>query len=51
MVGALFDAIDDDDSGVLDPSEGKRFLTVAGCAEEELDYYWHDLLRARLPDH
>ena len=42
----LFNAVDDDGSGFLEEEEGHVFLGVAGCAEEELGYYWSDLLRA-----
>eukprot|EP01048_Picozoa_sp_COSAG05_P000769 COSAG05_NODE_23_length_31591_cov_92.542995_22_plen_197_part_00 len=41
----MFDAVDDDRSGFLEEGEGRVFLSVVGCAEEELDYYWKDLLR------
>ena len=41
----MFDAVDDDRSGFLEEGEGRVFLSVVGCAEEELNYYWKDLLR------
>ena len=44
-VSTLFDAIDDDASGFLEEAEGKRFLSLVGCEDAELDYYWNDLLR------
>ena len=40
-----FDAIDADGSGSLDEEEGKVFLTAVGAEEDELDYYWQDMLR------
>lgn len=46
LVGALFDCVDADGSGFLERQEGHAFLKVAGCAENELDYYWRDLKRA-----
>ena len=45
IVADLFDASDSDGSGYLDVNEGKHFLQIQGCAEDELDYYWTDLLR------
>ena len=45
IVADLFDAIDADGSGYLDVNEGKHFLQIQGCPEDDLDYYWTDLLR------
>eukprot|EP01044_Picomonas_judraskeda_P025589 COSAG03_NODE_7471_length_913_cov_1.664619_1_plen_232_part_01 len=45
IVADLFDASDADGSGYLDAGEGKRFLRLQGCREEELEYYWDDVLR------
>jgi Ca2+-binding EF-hand superfamily protein len=45
LVSSLFDAIDADGSGSLDEEEGKVFLTAVGAEEDELDYYWQDMLR------
>ena len=46
LFGRLFDAIDDDHSGYLEEAEGKAYLSCSGCAAEELDYCWDDLVRA-----
>ena len=32
-------------SGFLGDTEGLRFLERTGCAPDELQYYWQDLLR------
>eukprot|EP01043_Picozoa_sp_COSAG02_P045444 COSAG02_NODE_4152_length_5709_cov_15.912121_3_plen_1048_part_00 len=45
LTNALFDLVDSDGSGFLEEDEGKLFLQLQGCDEEELDYYWSDLLR------
>merc|ERR1711865_124016 len=46
LVGRLFDAVDENQSGFVEEEEGRVFLGVAGCSESELGYYWTDLLRA-----
>ena len=45
LYGEIFDAVDADGRGTLGAAEGKTFLRGSGCREEELDYYWADLLR------
>ena len=51
FVGALFDAIDVDGSGFMEAAEGKRFLNVAGCVDDELEYYWQNILRTADANH
>ena len=46
FVGTLFDFIDADKSGYLEAEEGRMFMMVTGCEEDELDYYWSDVVRA-----
>lgn len=45
IIGKMFDVLDTDASGELDESEAKLFLRSTGCVEDQLDYYWKDLLR------
>ena len=45
IIAALFGAIDSDGSGTLEESEGRIFLLATGCAEEQTEYYWNDLVR------
>ena len=45
LVGRLFDVIDADDSGDLDESEAYIFFRCTGCQEDELEYFWADLVR------
>jgi hypothetical protein len=46
LCGALFDSLDADESGYLEEAEGKQYMRLMDCGEEEeVDYYWRDLLR------
>ena len=46
LAGALFDVIDADGGGDLDEQETKRYLSVLGTAEAELDARWSTMLAA-----
>ena len=46
LVSVVFDLIDTDASGYLDEQEGMMFLRALGTAEDELGYYWADLMRS-----
>ena len=46
LAGALFDVIDADGGGDLDEQETKRYLSVLGTAEAELDERWSTMLAA-----
>lgn len=41
----LFDLLDADGSGTLEPLEVRKFLVMSGCPESEADYYLGDVLR------
>ena len=43
-IESLFEAVDADGSGELDGEEAKVFLRLCGCPDEQLDFYWKDLL-------
>ena len=45
IITALFGAIDSDGSGTVEEPEGRKFLLATGCAEEQTEYYWNDLVR------
>ena len=42
LIGQLFDAVDDDQSGFLEEAEGKLFLELSGCETDEIAYYWNE---------
>ena len=45
ICGELFDCLDVDGSGTLEPPEVRRFLQMSGTPDDELDYYLADALR------
>ena len=45
ICGELFDCLDADGSGTLEPPEVRQFLQMSGTPDDELDYYLADALR------
>ena len=46
LAGALFDVIDADGGGDLDEQETKRYLSVLGTSDADLDERWSTMLAA-----
>ena len=45
IITALFATIDSDNSGTVEEEEGRAFLLATGCAENQTEWYWNDLVR------